>query len=165
MIEDRNMGIIPLAEQQLGILPNEGRSVDLPSPIEIGKNIVKQKAFETIGRKVGLPALGQVLGLNSLYSNPFGMALLGPIGLGIAALGGGIRDKFVNYKQAKQTRRAIQRESVRDLQDRIDKGQFGSNKPTSQDDRRGGQYEGGGGGMSANQSTGTSAERGGALHG
>ena len=171
MIEDRNMGIIPLAEQELGIYP-EGGNVTFPSPIEIGKNIAKQKALETIGRKVGLPALGQVLGMNQLYSNPFGMALLGPVGLGIAALGGGIRDRFLSYRQGKETKKAIQRESVRDLQDRIDKGEFGSNTPTPQDDRRGGQYTGGsqGGGRSnAARAAGTEAARGagfgGRLHG
>ena len=42
--------------------------------------------------------------------------------------------------------RAINREEVRDLQDRMDKGQFGSTTPTPQDERRGGQYTGGGGG-------------------
>jgi|TARA_R100001460_G_scaffold28981_1_gene57729 hypothetical protein len=165
---NNNMGIVPLAnEQNLGILPERG-PVELPSPFEIGKNIAKQKALETIGRKVGLPALGQVLGMNSLYSNPFGLALLGPVGLGIAALGGGIRDRFMNYRQAKETKKAIQRESVSDLQGRIDKGEFGSNTPTPQDDRRGGQYSGGsqGGGRSnAARNAGTEAARGGGFGG
>ena len=42
------------------------------------------------------------------------------------------------------TKEAINREEVRDLQDRMDKGQFGSTTPTPQDARRGGQYDGGG---------------------
>ena len=163
MVEDRNMGIIPLANQEIGMFP-ENRPIEIPSPVTIGKNIAKQKAFEVIGRKVGLPQLGQVMGLSSFYSTPLGMTLLGPLGFGIAALGGGIRDRFRAYRQAKDTRKAIQRESVRDLQERINKGQFGSNTPTPQDAGRGGQYEGGRS-MSANQSTGTSAERGAALHG
>lgn len=73
MIEDRNMGIIPLAEQQLGILPDQN-PVQLPSPVEIGKNILKQKVYERVGQKVGLPALGQVLGMNSMMSNPFALS-------------------------------------------------------------------------------------------
>ena len=164
MTEDRNMGIIPIAEQGMGILPDVTRPVKI-DPMEMGKNIIKNKVIETVGRKVGLPQLGQLIGLSSFYSSPLGMTLLGPLGFGIAALGGGIKNRFDQYKQKKETQKIIQKESVKDLQDRINKGQFGSNTPTPQDDRRGGQYEGGGGGMSANQSTGTSAERGAALHG
>ena len=87
MIEDRNMGIIPIAEQGMGILPdvNTPNRID---PIEIGKNIIKNKAIETVGRKVGLPQIGQIMGLSSFYSSPLGMTLLGPLGFGIAALGG-----------------------------------------------------------------------------
>ena len=167
MVEDRNMGIIPLANQEIGMFP-ENRPIEIPSPVTIGKNIAKQKAFEVIGRKVGLPQLGQVMGLSSFYSTPLGMTLLGPLGFGIAALGGGIRDRFRAYRQAKDTRKAIQRESVRDLQERINKGQFGSNTPTPQDDRRGGQYSGGsqGGGRSnAARNAGTEAARGGGFGG
>ena len=162
MIEDRNMGIIPLAEQQMGILPDR-EPVQVPSPFEIGKNIIKQKAYERIGQKVGLPALGQVLGMNSMLSNPFALSLLGPVGLGIAALTGGIRSRFNSYKMGKETKKAIQRESVGDLQGRINKGEFGSNTPTPQDAGRGGQYSGGsqGGGRSAaSRSAGTEAARG-----
>jgi len=62
----------------------------------------------------------------------------------------------------RQTRTAINREQVRDLQDRIDKGEFGSTTPTPQDAGRGGQYDGGGGKTSGGFS---SSERGAALHG
>ena len=78
------------------------------------------------------------------------------------------KDIFGNINT--ETQAAITRESVRDLQDRIDAGQFGSTTPTDQDARRGGQYDGGGGkngggGFSGHGGYGSSAERGGALHG
>ena len=53
------------------------------------------------------------------------------------------KDIFGNINT--ETQAAITRESVRDLQDRIDAGQFGSTTPTAQDARRGGQYGGGDG--------------------
>ena len=58
----------------------------------------------------------------------------------------------------RQTKAAINREQVRDLQNRIDKGDFGSPTPTPQDDRRGGQYDEGIGSISAGFNQG---ERGG----
>ena len=68
----------------------------------------------------------------------------------------------LNNQAQKQQEAAINRESVRDLQNRIDKGEFGSNTPTPQDTYRGGgQYTGG----RSKSSSFDSAERGAALHG
>ena len=125
-------------------MTNPNTEMQFPSPSQVLKNIAQQKVFETVGRKVGLPALGTVLGMNALYSNPFGIAALGPIGLGIGALSTGIRNKFVAYKNQK----AINKELNRNLQERVDRGEFGGQ--TKQDIRRSAQYEGDGqGGSSA----------------
>jgi len=48
----------------------------------------------------------------------------------------------LNNQAQKKQEAAINRESVKDLQGRIDKGEFGSVTPTPQDARRGGQYDG-----------------------
>jgi len=133
--------LLPEGENNM-IDPNP--PIQFPSPSVILKNIAKQKAFETVGRKVGLPALGTVLGMNSLYSNPLGIAALGPIGIGLGALSSGIRNKYIAYKNFK----AINREATKDLQNRIDKGQFGSVKPSNQELQKTTQYEGDGGGGS-----------------
>jgi len=84
------------------------------------------------------------------FSNPtFTSGLFSPVGAlaigGLRSLLSNIRDP---YKSAfgnlnRQTREAINRDQIRDLQDRINKGQFGSTTPTPQDARRGGQYDGG----------------------
>ena len=115
--------------------------------------------------KLGIMDLMQA---KNFFSNP---SFLGGLSFVPLALGG-LKSLFSNikdpYKSAfgglnRQTREAINRESVRDLQDRIDKGQFGSTTPTPQDARRGGQYDGGGG--SKTGAGFSSSERGAALHG
>ena len=74
----------------------------------------------------------------------------------------------LNNKAQKEQEAAINRESVRDLQGRIDKGNFGSNTPTPQDKART-DYGGGSSSKSAGSSSKSggfdSAERGAALHG
>jgi len=52
---------------------------------------------------------------------------------GIAAVKNKIANRGMNAR--------INRESTRDLQQRIDKGEFGSNQPTAQDRGRGGNTE------------------------
>jgi len=75
----------------------------------------------------------------------------------------------LNNQAQKQQEAAISRESTRDLQYRIDKGEFGSVTPTPQDKYRGGgQYSGGNTKSSSGGSKSggfSSAERGAALHG
>jgi len=66
----------------------------------------------------------------------------------------------LNNQAQKEQEAAINRESVRDLQGRIDKGQFGSNTPTPQDARRGGQYDG-----RSTQSKGSVGSRGSGMSG
>ena len=161
-----NQGIAPLGFQKPQTTP-------LPDFGQIARNVIKNKAIDYVGKKVGLPALGTVLGLGQSFVNPLGLAAFGPAGLGIGALQNinqsiqgstfGRSATIADFLAAKRTQKAIARDEKRDLQDRINKGQFGTVTP--QDAARGNQYEGGGGGMSANASTGTSAERGAALHG
>ena len=69
-----------------------------------------------------------------------------PMNLAIRAIQN-IQDPYKNITGVLNTatQAAITRESVRDLQDRIDAGQFGSTTATAQDARRGGQYGGDGG--------------------
>ena len=134
------------------------------------------KAFNAINNfynQLTTPRFGS-LGIMDLIStgkfaaNP---SVLGGIFSPIGALAiGGLKSLFSNirdpYKSAfgnlnRQTREAINREQVRDLQDRIDKGQFGTVTP--QDARRSNQYKGNGEG--AGSSTGgqdTSGASGGA---
>ena len=76
------------------------------------------------------------------------------IGRGIGSLVSNIQNPYTNMfgQLNKETQSAITREEVRDLQNRIDRGDFGGKA-------------GGGGGFSGRGGYGTSAERGGALHG
>ena len=85
-----------------------------------------------------------------------------PLNLALRAVEN-IRDPYKNVLGGlnKQTRDAIARESVRDLQGRIDRGDFGSTTPTAQDAARGGT-----GGSSSSSSSSSNAgfdqgERGG----
>jgi len=87
------------------------------------------------------------------------MAAVGPFAIPFI-VGGALRSKANKEQQA-----SINRESTRDLQNRIDAGQFGSNVFTPQDERRSGQYNqpsSEGNGLSGGFD---SAERGAALHG
>ena len=138
---------------------------------------VQPKAFNTLNNfynqlttpRIGNFGIMDLVNTGKFMANPsFLGGVFSPIG---AFALGGLKNLFSNikdpYKNAfgglnRQTRTAINREQVRDLQDRIDKGEFGSTTPTPQDDRRGGQYDGGGGKTSGGFS---SSERGGALHG
>jgi len=76
------------------------------------------------------------------------------IGRGIGSLVSNIQNPYTNMfgQLNKETQSAITREEVRDLQSRIDRGDFGGKA-------------GGGGGFSGHGGYGSSAERGGALHG
>ena len=175
-ISTQPMGLASFAPTQpLGITSFAPTSQPMPDVKDvIGTaitNMAKKKAMDAIGSKLGLPAISNLLGVNTTIG-PLGFGFLGPASLGIGALRGlnnqiqtstfGKSKTFQDYLQAKRTQKAIQREQTRDLQDRINKGDFGGT--TSKDDYRGNQY-GGNGGSGSNTSTGSSAERGAALHG
>ena len=150
-------------------------NIDDDSTATGGITEIQPKAFSTINNlystltqprfgKLGIMDLVQA---KNFFSNP---SFIGGLSFVPFALGG-LKSLFSNIKDPyksvfgglnRQTREAINRESVRDLQDRIDKGQFGSTTPTPQDARRGGQYDGSGGRTSGGFS---SSERGAALHG
>jgi len=109
--------------------------------------------YEADAAKIGPTIRGQIakgrLGIQSLISKMRSL----PTPLNIALnLAGKVGDFF---DPQRATREAMARESVRDLQDRIDKGQFGSTTPTPQDKARAG---GGGGGGGAHGMAGRSAQ-------
>tara|TARA_R100001509_G_scaffold101868_1_gene59773 strand:- start:90 stop:695 length:606 start_codon:yes stop_codon:yes gene_type:complete len=131
----------------------------------ISENLNSYNSF--VEEKLGIPSNIQT-GLRTM-SALSGFANYGLVGavtpFALPFIAGGI----LNQKEEKQQQAAINREEVRDLQTRIDKGEFGSNTPTPQDDYRGGgQYSTGNTKSSSGGSKSggfSSAERGAALHG
>jgi|TARA_R100001463_G_C3441069_1_gene212586 hypothetical protein len=136
---------------------------------------IQPKAFNTLNNfytqlttpRIGNFGIMDLVNINRFASNPSflgGLSFL-PFAIGgLKTLYSNIKDPYKNALGGlnKQTRTAINREQVRDLQDRIDKGEFGSTTATPQDAGRGGQYDGGSGNTSGGFS---SSERGAALHG
>jgi len=145
-------------------------NIDDDSTATGGITEIQPKAFSTINNlyntltqprfgKLGIMDLVQA---KNFFSNP---SFLGGLSFVPFALGG-IKNLFSNikdpYKSAfgglnRQTREAINREEIRDLQDRIDKGQFGGKKGVkTKDDFRGTSGGGGGGahGMSGRAARG-----------
>jgi len=148
--------------QPMGLAPNEP-NIDIQQiGKDVAKNVVKNKAMEKLGLKaIEANVLGSVVGVNPFnLSNPIGA--LYTVGSLLPESVKGIAEVLRSKRANKTVKQAIQKESVRDLQGRIDKGEFGSTTPTPHDDRRGGQYDGGGGKTSGGFS---SAERGASLHG
>jgi hypothetical protein len=92
--------------------------------------------YEADAAKTGRTIRGQFakgrLGIQNLISKMRSLPTPLNIALNLAGKVGNFLDP------QRETREAIARESVRDLQDRIDKGQFGSPTPTPQDAARGG---------------------------
>ena len=126
---------------------------------------VIDKFYKDYTRPIGDSNLGimNLVQAGRFFSNPtFTSGLFSPIGtLAI----GGLRSLFSNikdpYKSAfgnlnRQTREAINRDRIIDLQQRINKGEFGSNVPTPQDEARGSSGGGGAGnyGMPGRAATG-----------
>jgi len=163
---------VPMVNEDV-IINNDytGGRIELPTPREFGKNFIKQQAINYLGEKFGLPAVvTNILGSKMLTGNVLGMTPFAPLammGSGLASLNTRAQSSLFgrsatmsDYLAAKRQQKAIQREEVRDLQQRIDAGQFGSNTPTPQDQGRTGQYS------SSNSYSGQSSkERGAALHG
>ena len=170
-VEKKNQDIEDLIKKNPDLINNLNQNVIMDP--EIAK-ILKQNEKELTPKPIAM--------FNDIYnqikpSGKFGIldlistgkfALnpsLSPFSLAVGL--GGLRSLISNiknpYKGAfgdlnRQTKAAINREQVRDLQNRIDKGDFGSPTPTPQDDRRGGQYDEGIGSISAGFNQG---ERGG----
>ena len=155
----------PMVNENL--LPGGG--VNLPPLKEIALNILEDRAKNYVINKAGLKGLqGNIL---KGIVNPYvGIASMMPGNINpINALANlntqvqsslfGRSKTMSDYLAAKRNQKAIQREEARDLQQRIQAGQFGSNVPTPQDEARTGQY-------SSSKSSGfSSRERGAALHG
>ena len=172
---NESLGMTPMGIQQdtVGISGLGFQPTGIPDIKEIGKNIAINKAIDYGVAKLGLPKVaGTILGTAVTPGLALGfMPGLNPLS-GIAALSNKMQSSLfgrsatiADYLQAKRTQKAIQKESVRDLQREIDQGKFGSVTPTAQDARRGGQYTGDNGGGKSAGGYGSSAERGAALHG
>jgi len=89
---------------------------------KLGISSQAQNTIRTISAFGGLASGGGLAAVIGPFAVPF-------------VLGGALKSKAGKQQQA-----AINRESTSDLQNRIDKGEFGSNAPTAQDDRRSSQY-------------------------
>lgn len=66
-----------------GFMPQEQRMPDIR---QIAENIARNQATNYIGKKIGLPALGRIIGGVQAFGNPLGLAAFGPAGIGIGAL-------------------------------------------------------------------------------
>jgi hypothetical protein len=138
----------PMVNQNLNLLPEGG--INLPPMKEIAGNIIQDKLKEYALRKAGLEGLkGNVL--RGIVNPYVGLASFLPENVNpINALQNlntraqsslfGRSATMSDYLAAKREQKAIQREEARDLQQRIQAGQFGSNVPTPQDEARTGQY-------------------------
>ena len=176
-----DMGIAGLNDFGLNQIQQDPSPQGLPNLQEVAKNvaknIAKQKAKEFAISK-GLPTL---LG-NAVFGfplAPLGLAGMGSGTIGIGALQNantnlqtslfGRSKTIADFLQAKRDQKIAMQVANRGAikQNQLLNEKLAAAPVTLQDTRRGGQYEnqGGRGGMSANASTGTSAERGAALHG
>lgn len=146
-----NRGIAPLFDQPMGLLPQQNQVFN---PQNILRNIITDRALNKVGNQVGINQLANVLGVTGTLGSVFGFGA-NPLALGIGALVGGIKNRYNAYKQTKRDAVARQsaatRGSVKDLQSRIDRGDFdgpggdgqsGSDAAAAaaQDAQRGGQY-------------------------
>ena len=129
-------GISPMANQ-MNLAPQE-REVGLGEIVKgAAGNVVRNKIMEAAAKKMGIEQLGlagqipAIGGLIQAYAPP----VLGFTGLAA------IKNKIAS----RGLQDAMRRESTRDLQNRIDQGEFGSNVPTSQDEARGSSGGGGAG--------------------
>ena len=140
-------GILPMANQ-MNLVP-QGREVGLKEIAQTAAaNVVKNKVMEAAAKKIGIEQLGlagQIPVIGGLVQN------LAPPVLGFTGLAA-IKNKIAN----RGLQDVINRESTRDLQQRIDKGEFGSNVPTPQDAARATSGGGGSGnyGMPGRAATG-----------
>jgi hypothetical protein len=128
----------------------------------ISKNIQAYNSF--VEENLGIPSsIQNVARFGSAISGFGSYGLVGAVApFAIPFMAGAA----LNNQAVKEQEAAINRESVRDLQNRIDKGEFGSNTPTPQDDYRGGGQYTGGKSVGGSKSGGfDSSARGAALHG
>jgi len=158
----------PMVNQNL----TDTGGINLPPLEDIAKNIALDRAKNYAIKKIGLEGLaGNVvkglfpqIGLASfLPENVNPINALANLNTQVQSSLFGRSATMSDYLAAKRNQKAIQREEARDLQQRIDAGQFGSNTPTPQDQGRTGQYSSS---KSSGKSSGfSSRERGAALHG
>jgi len=149
-IEQTNKALQDILNENPDLVNNLQTNMAPVGPMKIESPISKAYDFLMKGRftnpfdTTGKLGILDLVNTGKFFSNPtFSSTIFSPFAplaiKGITSLVSNIRDP---YKSAfgglnKATREAINRESVRDLQDRIDKGQFGSTTPTPQDAARG----------------------------
>ena len=124
------------------------------------KQFAKQLGTTALGLITGNPfvgliarGLGALAGRGGLTGIQGGADLRGDTGFDTFRRSTSLADFFQRQRDKKAREEAARRGSIKDLQSRIDKGDFG------------GPSDGGGGGFSGHGGYGSSAERGGALHG
>ena len=124
------------------------------------KQFAKQLGTTALGLLTGNPfigliarGLGSLAGKGGLTGIQGGADLRGDTGLDTFKRSTSLADFLQRRRDKKAREEAARRGSIKDLQSRIDKGDFG------------GPSDGGGGGFSGHGGYGSSAERGGALHG
>ena len=149
-IEQTNKALQDILNENPDLVNNLQTNLAPVGPMKIETPISKAYDFLMQGRVTNPFDTTNKLGILDLvntgrfFSNPtLTSGIFSPFAplaiKGITSLVSNIKDP---YKSAfgglnKATREAINRESVRDLQDRIDKGQFGATTPTPQDAARG----------------------------
>ena len=128
-------GISPMANQ-MNLAPQD-RKIGLGEIVKgAAGNVVKNKIMEAAAKKMGI----EQLGLASQIPVIGGLMNYAPPVLGFTGIAA-IKNKIAN----RGLQDAISRESRKDLQNRIDQGEFGSNVPTPQDEARGSSGGGGAG--------------------
>lgn len=158
--ENMNVGIGPVydsyglnepIEMQQPQAGQIGFASQTPSAKQVLGNVAKEAAVNYIGRKVGLSGLGQIIATNTILGNPFTsmvtpfapLAAVSAVGKGLSGFQNttfGRSATIADYLEAKRAQKAAQKVELKELQERVDKGEFGSVTPTPQDKRRGGQY-------------------------
>lgn len=143
--KDNNFGLMPLLDnkssqpfqfnQSFG-LPQIQQSF-LPTDIplrEVLGNIAKEQALNYAAKKVGLPSVAKAILGKTLLGNPLTtglttafapLAAISAVGKGLQNTTFGRSDTFADYLEAKRAQKAINRVELKELQQRIDKGEFG----------------------------------------
>jgi|TARA_R100000084_G_C4608948_1_gene127042 hypothetical protein len=178
-IETINQNIFPKQNKKLKEIEKDRKKdnffqFDFEEPTEnafekaeniISKNIGAYNSF--VEENLGIPS--NIQNVARFGSAITGFGTYGTIGAVVPFAIPFVAGAALNNQAVKEQEAAINRESVRDLQNRIDKGEFGSVTPTPQDEYRGGgQYTGGNTKSSSRGSKSggfDSKERGAALHG
>jgi len=90
LYDDMNQGIAPIYNNNLmgsGAMQGQDGGFQMPDLGTIAKNQVRNQVTQAVASKLGLPEIvGNAMGTNAIFGNPFGLGILNPVGLGIGAL-------------------------------------------------------------------------------